>query len=195
MAGPCASVFVSSDVEALDGALRRLLIQVSEHQRGNDCWVCDTGVVGGSYRGEGRPFLWRLSPSPEWDEDPNQHERGELEKLLGAAPRAAISLCAMCNDDRDHRVLGELCLTMARQLNGIVRFDGLLTTCQTVEEVRAWRQLSAKDHCAMFLAQVGNGGGILAAIGLDPEDPPAFHYADARFMEHWLAHPKFRMVK
>ena len=195
MAGPCASVFVACAVDALEAVRHRFLSQVSNSQQDNDFWVSDTTAIGGSHKGEGRPFCWRQSERQEWEDEPNEYEQRQIGNLLGAPPRSQLSFCAMCNDDCDHRVLGELCISMARELNGIVRFDGLLTTCQTVEEVRLWRELSAEEHCKRFMAEVGNGGGRLTAFGLDPEDSPSCHYGDARFLKHWLGHPKFRMVK
>jgi len=195
MAGPCASVFSACESEAADRALADLIRKISNPRRGRDFWVCDTTLLGGTYGGEGRPFFWRLSPRHEWGEEPNAYERMRLEELLGAAPSTRLGFCAMCNDGEDHRILGELCIAVARSLGGIIRFDGLLQPWRMAAEWERWRHLPAQERAARFLAEVGTGGGRLVAFGLDADDAPSCHYGDVRFLEHWLAHPKFRMVK
>ena len=113
MSGPAASILLRCALDAdcvreVRDAIRRRASGVS----GDDFWVDD------------RPFV--VVFGPEYPEDLDELLREGLSAPLGWTPREVLTVAAMCNQDVDHRLLGELCLRLATQLGGIVSFGGSL---------------------------------------------------------------------
>lgn len=138
---------------------------VSSSESGDDFWISDTTGIGGRYQGEGRPFFFELHALPFYD-----LEADELEGVAAAFGRGfqtAVTVAAMCNDVDDHRVLAELCLHLATGATGVVDYGGLLPRLPSDPSTLAGRCV-ALDSC---------------------------HYSDTEFLEAWMSHPDFRLVK
>lgn len=153
------------DVAALDEFARLL---GESNKSAADFQVQTTVPLGGATQaGEGgRPFVAGF-------EDPLLEEgcAEALDEAFGFVPISVIGVGAMCNDQLDHRILGELSIYLARHFGGLVDFTGLLpvTEPQTGKLVRI---PYAVDGRQLF-----------------------YHVGDVTFMSEWLRHPAFHMVK
>ena len=179
MAGPCASIFVSAACSEIAASVTAQIIAVVARTVDEDgFWVSSTQPVGGTYSGEDRPFFLTIdyfhgqSSHPE----PTQDELVQIERFSGFAPVAEIVICAMCNGGDEHRILGELLLAFARQLDGTVSFGGELLSLSDDERLRL-------------------PGRTSRVIVQDGDRTSGYVISDARFLESWLTHDRFRMVK
>lgn len=157
MAGPVAHVLlpvpITAEVEAI---IRHDLVQLSDQIEGDDFWV------------QRRPFLLGHDPSDVATET--------LATCTGWAVQGVISLDAMCNEDLDHRLLGEMCLLFARKFGGWIDFCGEL--CPWITDLRSLP------------------GGICrhSYVSISERECIA-HLCDAEFLEAWLRRPDFHMIK
>ena len=176
MAGPCASLLLPhplSDAQIAD--IRDAIDRLADPVEGDDFWI------------EKRPFFisWGADCTGALDEI---RDSG-LPSLLGWSPRAAILFGAMCNGDIDHRILALLCYRFGCMLDGIVDFGGTLVPFLELDEtaasepVRMERPLEVAG--VLFARSYQYGDGQYATC----------HYGDMPFLEAWLKHPDFRMVK
>jgi hypothetical protein len=90
---------------------------------------------------------------------------------LAFKPDRAVHAFAYVNAAVDHRILGELALFLAREFMGVVDFGGNL------------------GQITMPL------GKLLAIQYAESTLGESFHVADAQFLEWWLLHDNFHMVK
>jgi hypothetical protein len=122
MAGPTCAILLRNALNADDvGVLDRVLASVSSHREGQDFWVTDTRAIGGTYRGEGRPFLYAVE-----SEDREEEELTQLVHALGWLPETAIVLAAMSNQQHDHSILAELAAALAEHFDGMIDLGGEL---------------------------------------------------------------------
>lgn len=176
MSGPGACILLRVALDA-DRVLkvRDEIRGLSSHVSGDDFWVDD------------RPFI--VVFGPEHTERLDELRRSALPKLLGWTPRDILSIAAMCNQDMDHRLLGELCLRFATQLGGIVSFGGSLPGCGDLP----------RDGPSAPLREEkldGLAGTLFTLSHLTLNDEYATeHLGDVEFLRAWLKHPHFRMVK
>lgn len=152
MAGPAAAtvlpVPITTEVEAV---IRDEIRFVADQVEGNDFWV------------QGRPFILDLA-----HEDPAQ---ANLAPYIGWKPLGSITLAAMCNDSLDHRLLGEICLHLARKFRGWIDLAGELEPDRT---------------------DLQSLPGRLVQLTYEES---ASYVCDADFLEAWLQCPDFHMIK
>ena len=129
--------------------------------------VASTAAIGGSTRvEEPRPFGLLLGDAGLDDSDLRT-----VERLIGFTPRNAVGAFAYMNAPVDHRLLGELALFLARELDGLVDFGGTL-------------------------GPIAASPGTLLAIPYEASTlDETFHVSDAKFLEWWLEQRDFHMVK
>ncbi|MFI4853003.1 MAG: DUF6368 family protein [Gimesia chilikensis] len=122
------------------------------------------------YSIEGRPFLY--TEGPETDDALQNYIDEAVPEVIGWIPQDSIGFAAMCKSEQDHRILGELCLYFARELSGLIDFG--------------WTLGKLTDYC-----------GTLYEIYYDKHNGlnQFYHVGDAEFMEYWLQHPAFHMIK
>lgn len=95
----------------------------------------------------------------------------------------------MCNGDRDHELLAELCIRFAEQLDGLIDFGGQLRIGPDLGGTSASlpRRIDAPE---------GLPGVLYAAAYQTARGPYATsHYSDAAFLRAFLHDSRFRMVK
>lgn len=150
---------------------------------GDDFWIL------------GRPFMLSF--------DSNEPVTEEVSTVLGWSPQEAVVLAAMCNDRLDHRLLGELCLHFARQLEGWIDFGGALLP-RLSDSVRVWyesRDSSTSpgwEEWEPHVRRMIDGlPGTLHTVLYSTEWGKEWgsHIGDADFLEAWLRHRDFHMVK
>ena len=175
MAGPCACIYLPVDLDAtLNKKVRSIMSDVSTRVEGDDFWVNSTLSINGSYSGDARPFFVTLNDAS------NELELGDdatlFENVLGWRPRLALGLAAMCNQQQDHQILGELCCFVSRDLGGRISMHGDFNlACRN----RAARK-AFYDHPDLVTVDFGDSREHLFS-------PDA--------LSVWMAHPEFRMIK
>lgn len=164
MAGPACFV-LSPKVRVSDELVDNLICLLGNERDGDSFWVCDTRKIGGTYVGEGRPFV--LS-SELRDED----ELRVIGEAIGWVPLQEVGLAAMCNDAKDHRILAEMALWLSDRLSGVVDLCGEMPFASELgcQSARVSYQAAA-GHTAYFSV-------------MDPDG-----------LRVWLASDAFRMVK
>jgi len=88
--------------------------------------------------------------------------------IPGHAPAAVLNAFAFGKSRIDHYILGELALFLAREFRGYVNFRGDLGDALPSE-------------------------GRMIAVPYDAQN--VLHIADSIFLESWLEHPEFHMIK
>jgi hypothetical protein len=194
MAGPVATVLVPEPLTDPDRlALLRWVESVSDYDPAvpptlDAFWVRDTRPVGGGYVGEDRPFAVEVGLQPDWQ--PEQF--AALAEAFGFAPRDELAVVAFCNRHEDHRVLGELALSLAERFGGVINLGGALWPSLPAAEIDIldpdWRRVEP-----YFRRMVEGVPGRVVGLRSGPEW--VTHVADAAFLRAWLTHPHFHMVK
>jgi hypothetical protein len=128
--------------------------------------VENTHPIGGTYKGEGRPYVWD-------QESRDPREMALIAEALGVTPGQEIGLAAMCSADVDNQILGEMALWMADKASGLVDLAGCVE-----------------------LPQVALPGRIVripyeTAAGGEAE----YMVMDRVAFRAWVSCPMFRMVK
>src|SRR5262245_31998881 len=124
MAGPVSSVLLREQLTEVDHAvIRGIIDNVSDHDTDRPpvpdaFWVCDTSSIGGTYRGDGRPFAVFTGLQPDWEPE----QLPQVAGAFGFTPVDEILVVAFCNGDEDHRILGELCVRLLEGFGGLVSF-------------------------------------------------------------------------
>ena len=133
----------------------------------NEFHVASTAAIGGEVRSDNpRPFGLALGSAGLDDS-----ELRAAELLLGFKPGAAVHAFAYVNAAVDHRILGALALFLAREFTGIVDFGGTL---------------------GRITMPVGK---LLSIPYSESTLGESFHVGDTQFLEWWLRHDSFHMVK
>lgn len=175
MPGPTCSVLLR---EALsperEDRLRVLIRGLAGQVHGDDFWI------------EQRPFF--VSTEEDYPGELADLVEEGVADLIGWSPEATIGLAAMCNDGIDHRLLGEVCLRVAREFGGVIAFGGAIS---------AGPLLDGSGPSALVLDDPGGLRGRVFAISYTAHGGRycTSHYGDATLLESWLKDPRFRMVK
>lgn len=156
MAGPTASVIVrvllsTEQLAQIAGFIRSKADKID----GNDFWIRE------------RPFFWTTG-----EEYPGELSNDDFHNFIGWQPADQVILVAMCNSNEDHRVLAELCIEIARMLNGLIDFGGSLGEFAGSTVGQFWEY------------EYGSVSGVSVA-----------HLGTHEFLGWWLQQPDFRMVK
>jgi len=160
VAGPTAGILLAelmTDEERL--SVRSVISDLSNHVEGDDFWVQE------------RPFI--VTFGPEHENELDDFVAGGLSDMMGWTPKDTIGFAAMCNQQVDHRLLGEICLQCAKSLDGVIDFGGELP--------------ARPSHAPGTLYTVPYRG----ATGHECR----YHVGNAQFLAWWLNQPNFRMIK
>jgi len=175
MAGPFASVLLPAPLTAAD-QLRIVddIAGLAGRVEAHDFWL------------EDRPFIVTFD---EGREELEESCLDGLPSVLGWKPRGALSFGAMCNRDRDHELLADLCIHFAERLGGLIDFGGQLPL--------------GPDLGGPFPAmpvRVDNPGGLPGVLYATSYQTCQGHYAtchygDVAFLRAFRHLSGFRMVK
>jgi Family of unknown function (DUF6368) len=178
MAGSVASVLIPEraglDEAQVRAWLNAYLDSRKARRAGNDFWLDE------------RPFIVAITSR---ESEAAQEADAELAPELGWSPWLEIELAAMCNDPLDQRLLGEVCLYVARALDGIIDFGGAILPEPDLSGPTALPAVSVP----LFFD--GRGTLYAASYKIDEGRYGTCHYGDAALLQAWLKQPKFRMVK
>ena len=139
---------------------------VGNESDGASFWVRDTQGIGGTYVGEGRPFILLAEPR-------DAEDLSAIAAAVGWTPLQEIGLAAMCNGAEDHRILAEMAFWLSDQLSGVVDLNG------EIPFISAMGCQSASVADQTFL-----GGHVGCSSIASPDG-----------LRAWLGSAGFRMVK
>lgn len=104
----------------------------------------------------------------------SEDEIVEIELLTSLTIKSQISIAAGCNRDGDHNILGELTLEIANLLDGLIHYGGDL------------------NYYKKGITEELNG----AVYSIEYNDGMAeYQISDVEFLNNWIKHPDFRMIK
>ncbi|GGJ58281.1 DUF6368 family protein [Deinococcus roseus] len=121
-----------------------------------------------------------------------------IETWMGLRPENKFQVGAMSNGLASHLAVGALAAFLARSLHGLIDFGGVLNGADwSVYEYLQGKNLSFQENIALYDRYFDGHAGRLWAIPYETASEETWfsHYGDADFLEWWLKHPEFRMVK
>lgn len=213
MAGPVVSVLlreslVKAQLKEIDQWLRSVATRVdgARGRRGEwELWM--DGAPVGCPSGESQctiivsvqgpdPYGFGLDPfeAPEMVE--------EIGLAIGYRPVQDILVIAMCNQRIDHCLIARLALHFAQQFDALIDMGGTITpplppAVKKEDGTYApWFDLVTLDDIRTFLADLP--GRVWEIYGEDEIDRYASlpsHVVDATFLDAWVRHPHFHMIK
>ena len=201
MAGPVAQVLFSSTATASwQATLEETLDCLGPSQEANAIQVMTTRHIGGLYEGLGRPFLIGVCDEHPWSEMGLLAEAGETqafyERTFGVYPDSMISLSAMSNQPVDHRILGEIALALAQRLGGVIDVGLIVPRHVSVSTADFWNApWSAVQSGVRAFTEAMPGVAVALTYRPTPGREWARHTIDAAFLQAWLSHPEFHMIK
>ena len=129
MAGPTSSIlFESIPTKQTLGEIDNVIKKISDQVDGNDFWVVSTKSINGTVVSlQGRPFGIEKHIIDSNYYEYTEEEISMIRKCIGFNPKYDLGIYAMCNQEIDHKILGEITLYFAEKFNGLVDFGGQLT--------------------------------------------------------------------
>ena len=165
MAGPTCSVLFPLHYSAQD-LIEELVGLTGRRIKRDAYWVENTHAIGGTYKGDARPYVWG-------GEESDPRELALIAEGFGVTPEQEIGLAAMCNAQVDHQILGEMALWVADKTSGAVALGGCVK-----------------------LPEAGLPGRILRIPYETAAGPEAHSMVmDRVAFRAWISCPIFRMVK
>ncbi|MFD8703047.1 DUF6368 family protein [Kitasatospora sp. NPDC059648] len=151
-----------------------------------DFWVRDGSALGlraFDPTDVGVFFLSEDEEMPADDEDYSAFSRPPVQGLVVGAG---------CSGSVNHVLLGHLALAFARRLDALVDFDGLLSSRPVAGDDTGNEAVLAR---ARVLASVLPGN--VAEVSYDTGGGGRWvrHVGDAEFLQAWLQHPDFHLIK
>ncbi|MFD9374155.1 DUF6368 family protein [Streptomyces sp. NPDC059999] len=151
-----------------------------------DFWVRDSSSLGlhaFDPADVGVFFLCEDEELPAEDEDYSAFSRPPVQGLIVGAG---------CSGPMNHILLGHLTLALALRFDALVDFDGLLNGYRTVGDDTSHEAVLARAR-AMASALPGR----LTEVPYGTGDGGRWlrHVGDVEFLEAWLRHPDFHLVK
>ncbi len=211
MGGPGALVILGQETNAndrleIDGLLDSIGSGPPAEDRWPDIWIVTTKSIGGSYKGEGRPFgiEWVIGEEYPGEDEDSPSWRSDVFRAFGITPHYQIGIDAGCNQKEDHRILGELSLYLARRFNGLIDFCGALMPPVTltgrenaIQFLMKFEHANWEDLCESARLFFRTFPGRLLEFPYQTAYGTTWvnHVCDAEFMTAWLQHPHFYMVK
>ncbi|MFN7921366.1 MAG: DUF6368 family protein [Bryobacteraceae bacterium] len=201
MAGPVAGILtpLAGDDVLISPAVLDTLRTVSDRVEyskfgGIDFHVTDTRTVGGTFRGESRPFVL-TSESP----DPDVHDLARIREEFGFEPASRLLVIAMCNGREDHQILAELALYFARTHSGVIDLCGALMPPRWLNDPRRLRGCGVEwaEVRAEFESWAPQFPGKIAGLPYETVNGKLWvsHVVDRTFLKAWLQDPGFYMIK
>lgn len=199
MAGPVTCIrFTSTRALFWQNEIERITNLVCSRRDGNSVQVVTTLPIGGSYKGDdGRHFLITPDDKDPWYEPADMEATMALhERVFGSCPDLAINISAMSKQTEDHRILGELSVALAEQVNGVISMGGLIIPHNMVSplESRSASWSDIKDRMQAFTDATPGKVAAFPHVTSSGREW-ASHTVDATFLRAWLVHPAFRMIK
>lgn len=206
MGGPSAGVlFAKSIVPNWQKIIDDVIRSIGSVEPDGRINISTTLALGGAYLGSGRPFFIASDVDEERAAEELLADGGALgtkyETDFGVRPDTKIGIDALVNGSEDHRILAEIVLALARRLKGIIDMGGLIVPHSTYQgalllegsyERLCW--LDVKLGVESFTDAMP-GIAIALPYRVDGKREWASHTVDVAFLQAWLKHPEFHMIK
>jgi Family of unknown function (DUF6368) len=182
------------------------LIQISTRVEGakdnRELWI--DGALVGCPTGEPpcTMLVYVRGPGPDahglellWEDSPD--EIAQLVAAIGFLPVQEIAIAAMCNRPIDHCLAGRLALHAARTYGGVIDLNGTLHPPRMAPYLMASGPTTLDGKLRAMRDFLGQFPGSVWEIWRTEDNPLDFprHIVDADFMEAWLRHPAYHLIK
>ena len=133
MAGPVCSVLIAQ-AQGVPELIEELIdlvsephdhgwmAQLKEESRDRHFAVMHTTSIGGSYIGDGEPYMLCVEPfSVERDSlESSAADNANMAQTIGWVPQCQVDVIAFCSGDHNHRIVAELALWLAERTAGVI---------------------------------------------------------------------------
>ncbi len=182
MGGPGAMVLLKEPIDAEE--VRGLMMQAFLPASWEDDWhLCDPSAFGMP------EDLVDAGPTAVVVRPPHR-ANPRLAKAIGFTPATAIIVSMGANQRVDHRLAGHLCLVLALEYDGLIDFSGSLVPFPWPDDIPIVKRTREQD--AELASRIAHGmrklPGRLYLVD-------RCHVGDVEFLDAWLRHPRFRMIK
>ncbi len=204
MSGPAASLLLRSVPSAQTLAtIQQAILSISDTLEEDHFGVVSTKAIDGTIQtSNARPFWGLRQKLDAQHPDYSAAELSDIQKAVGFVPQFDFSFFAVYNRPIVLRILGELCVYLAQSLNGIIDFGGAIFPYQDLPDrmkqgLWLWEVASWSDIRPYFKAMIAPMEGCVYTIEYETANHNtwAHHLCDAEFMQQWLQHQEFCMVK
>ena len=188
--GPVAIVLLSGFSEERHLQLSNFIKQHTKiNEQKPDFWdvhLSEKTLIGKKEIKNLRPFLITF-----------QMQNADLEDLdysiIGFKHSFQLELAAMCNDKIDHQLLAELCIVFAKMFDGLINLNGAITPPQNEvkNKLKNYPYVSAEE--AIAYSNTISGINHIVRYGTDNEW--FVQIIDVEYLQNWLLHKDFRMIK
>ena len=202
--GPGCSIFLRyAPTAAQLNLINSTIDAISSSRNGDDFWVNTTKPINGTIdMKDGAPFIVTFTDEKIEDYNFDEKELKQIKSSIGYRPTYSISFGAICNSDKDHRILGELSLYIAKTLAGHINFGGAIFSLEDLP----WCKRNI-----LWIMEKANWADIEPYVDKSMKNKPgqihtilyktstrrtwAYHLCDSEFLEYWLTCPNFHMIK
>jgi hypothetical protein len=143
-------------------------------------------------------FYFCFPDSDQWYFD--EEEIVAVAKRTSLLVNGAFIISSPCNGDDDHRNLASVALIASKFLSGLVDFGGAIIPTLPASMrsgMWLWEQANWSDIEPYFNKMVSPIKGRVFTFEYKTANNRiwANHICDIEFLEHWLNHPNFHMIK
>ena len=209
MGGPGASVLLREPLTKLQEHeleiwLRSRTNQLEKGKGAYEFWLNEDAFPGSVSR-----CLFDLSvedPQQWWDED----EKRQIKEALGYLPTQSISVASGCNRKEDHTTLSQFVLHLAKHYDGLIDMGGAITPPlkpvgrEHLENFLAAPSAQGRERKAYMRERLDELKAYVRAMPgsvYEIEYTTAaghrwvYHIVDVAFLQAWMEHPRFHMIK
>ena len=207
MGGPAASVLLRNALTRQQEDALEHWLRSHTHDLEKDKWSYQFWLNEDAFPGTVSRCLFFLSlgdPGDYWDEE----EQEQIKTQLGYIPEQSIYMSSGCNQREDHTALGHCMLHLATVYDGLIDMAGAITPPVDKERVkrlltgqaeRVRTELQAYKHARLqeISAYVRAMPGTVYEIEYmtSPDRCGVSHIVDIAFLQAWMRHPHFHMIK
>ncbi len=125
-----------------------------------------------------------------------EERQAQMIKYLDYYPKESINVYAGCNEKIDHLVLGYLALRLAERHGGIIDMNGAITPSPPASGNHRQGTYSpfTQEGISDFVRSIP-GRVFEMYYTIPPNRQWVSHIVDTTFLQAWLRHPYFHMVK
>lgn len=202
--GPSASILLREQLSETDRTmLDQMIDRISSRRNANEFCVKTTKPIGGVFEEiVGDSFVIDIQNLRDGQSEYEETELKIIKRSIGFEPVQSIQVGALFKGDQMHQILAEVCLHLCKTFNGFVDFHGaILPTHSALPDGMRRAMVSYEMHwsdvASYFEKEKSKLPGQLHAIEyqVTPRRSWACQIGDSEFLESWISHPNFHMIK
>ncbi len=176
MGGPVAVILLRDALSEVNTAeVRAEILAAAERIEGDDFWI------------DRRPFY--VCFGEEYPGDLEDSFDDGLPDVLGWKPKGLLAFGTVCKQQKDQRILAELCVMFGRKLDGIIALAGPLPLGPSLDGPTSTPPVRVENpnnlRGVLFATSSLTANGVYRTS----------HYADTTLMESWIKDSRFHLVK